>query len=581
MTELHCDILVVGGSLGGVAGAIRAASMGADVLLIEETDWIGGQLTSQGVCTPDENRWIEQGGGTASYRELRRRIRYHYQDRHRLSESGARQEYLNPGSCWVSRISVEPKVALGILHEMLHEHAGIKLLLETKVVAVEQSDDRIRAIVLQNREGALRVIPKYVLDATEMGDLLPLAGVEHVVGAESRYETGEPDAPDSARPDWIQPFTVPFALELRPRGEDHTIPRPEGYEELKRLQNYHILDGAMKGLFGDLGWWTYRRVIAAENFADPAYPCDIAMINTGSNDFKGGVIPTGLAHSDSEVIRRARLASLGYVYWLQTECPRVDDPGQLGYPEFKLRADWFDSPDGLAPAPYIRESRRIRALRTVLQQEIVAADSSGRKLQNGPRATHFADSCGIGHYWLDIHEGGTDEPNRFMETRPFQIPLGALIPVRMQNLLAACKNIGVTHLTNGAYRLHPIEWNIGESAGALAAYCVRQYEYEDPADVWRDPSSLKEFQQELLRHGIPIYWWCDIVPEHPSFKAAQWLAMTGRWLESDKLEFEPHRTLTDIERAALASRSGGTHLPHRSMTRSDAALWINRGSGAS
>src|SRR5687768_10275853 len=501
MTELHCDVLVVGGSLGGVAGAIRAAAMGANVLLIEESGWIGGQLTAQGVCTPDENRWIEQGGGTASYRELRRRIRYYYQDRHRLSEIGAHQEFLNPGSCWVSRISAEPKVAVGILHEMLKEHPGIRLLLETRVLDVEQDADRIVALVVQNRSEPQRVIPRYVLDATELGDLLPLAGVEHVLGAEAQEETGEPDAPESARPHWIQPFTVPFALELRPRGEDHTIPRPEGYDENKRLQNYHILDGAMKGMFGDLGWWTYRRVIAAENFADSAYTCDVAMINTGSNDYKGGVIPTGSMESDSETLRKARLASLGYVYWLQTECPRVDEPGRLGYPEMLLRGDWFETEDGLAPAPYIRESRRIRALRTVYQQEIVAADSSGREWHQGPRAAHFADSCGIGHYWLDIHEGGTDEPNRFMETRPFQIPLGALIPIRVRNLLAACKNLGVTHLTNGAYRLHPIEWNIGESAGALAAFCVSNR--TEPADVWRNPS---EFQRRLLSQGIPVYW---------------------------------------------------------------------------
>src|SRR5262245_38369141 len=113
MTELKCDVLVVGGSLGGVAAAMRAAEMGADVILIEESEWIGGQLTSQGVCTPDENLWIEQGGGTASYRALRERIRAHYRA-NGLSETGKRQEFLNPGSCWVSRVSFEPKVARAI-----------------------------------------------------------------------------------------------------------------------------------------------------------------------------------------------------------------------------------------------------------------------------------------------------------------------------------------------------------------------------------------------------------------------------------------------------------------------------------
>src|SRR5258708_37249087 len=87
----------------------------------------------------------------------------------------------------------------------------------------------------------------------------------------------------------------------------------------------------------------------------------------------------------------------------------------------------------------------------------------------GSRAAHFPDSCGIGHYWLDIHDGGTDEPSRFLETQPFQIPLGALIPIHVANVLAVCKNIGTTHLTNGAYRLHPREWNNRESPAPLDA----------------------------------------------------------------------------------------------------------------
>ena len=51
-------------------------------------------------------------------------------------------------------------------------------------------------------------------------------------------------------------------------------------------------------------------------------------------------------------------------------------------------------------------------------------------------------------------------------------PLGALIPVRAENLLPANKNIGTTHITNGCYRLHPVEWSIGEAVGALAVIAL-------------------------------------------------------------------------------------------------------------
>jgi hypothetical protein len=574
MSGLPSDVLIVGASLGGVAAAIRAAEMGASVRLVEETEWVGGQLSAQGVCTPDENRWIEAGGGTASYRAFRQRVREHYLSRYRLSEIGQAQPHFNPGNCWVSRLAMEPLVAAALLRESLQRLPGVALHLNTRVVAAEVADDAITALRAVGPDGKEIVFRgTYVLDATDLGDLLPMAGVEHVIGAESRAETGEPDAPETAHPEWIQPFTFPFALEMRPAGEDHTIAPPSDYEALKALQRYHILDGAMRGMFGELGWWTYRRVIAAENFDDPAFPCDIAMINTGSNDFMGGVVPGESPEADAQTLARARRVSLGYVYWLQTECPRVDDPTRRGYPEFRLRADLFGTPDGIAPAPYIRESRRIRALKTVVQQEIVAKDSAGNAHQTGARAAFFPDSCGIGHYWLDIHQGGTPEPGRFMETRPFQIPLGALIPARVVNLLAACKNLGVTHLTNGAYRLHPIEWNIGESAGALAAYCAARG--TTPHALYRNSAALRAFQRVLLEQGVPLYWWADLPSERPEFVAAQTLAMEGIWNGGDDLNFRPDDPLTPQEAAEIAERAGVRQERFaETWTRGEAALWL-------
>lgn len=567
MDEIRCDVLILGASLGGVAAANSAASAGAEVVLVEESNWLGGQLTSQGVCTPDENRWIEQGGGTVSYKALRERIREHYTEHYRRSPIGLAQTHFNPGKCWVSRISTEPRYALDLLTAMLSQWQNLHLRRRARVLEVERRIDRISAVIVGNENGSeTRFLPTYVLDATELGDLLPMAGVDHVVGAESRAETGEPDAPESAHPEWIQPFTFPFALEMRSVGEDHTIPKPPRYDEMKELQKYHILDGAMKGMFGELSWWTYRRILAAENF-ESGVPHDVAMVNTGSNDFKGGVIPSGDQELDRQILEAGRLASLGYVYWLQTECPRVDDPSRKGYPEFKLRGDLFSTQDGIAPHPYIRESRRLKALTTVYEQDIVS------DYQHGPRAKHFPDSCGIGHYWLDIHEGGTEEPFRFLETKPFQIPLGALIPRNVANLIAACKNLGVTHLTNGAYRLHPIEWNIGESAGAMAAYCAANN--VTPRELHGNPTQLQAFQDVLINSGIPLYWWADLPAGHPAFKPAQRLAMRRIWPDEDTLEFRPDEPLSPDLAAELEERTG-IQL-EEGISRSQAAARIDSG----
>ena len=72
--DARADVLVVGGGTGGCAAAWAAARSGLSVILTEETDWIGGQFTSQGV-PPDEHGWIENFGCTRTYRQLRNAIR--------------------------------------------------------------------------------------------------------------------------------------------------------------------------------------------------------------------------------------------------------------------------------------------------------------------------------------------------------------------------------------------------------------------------------------------------------------------------------------------------------------------------
>jgi NADPH-dependent 2,4-dienoyl-CoA reductase/sulfur reductase-like enzyme len=94
--ERRCDVLVIGGSLGGVAAALAAARMGATVLLTEEADWIGGQATAQGVPL-DEHPWIEQFGATRSYREFRSGVRDYYRRHFPLAPEARADPHLNPG----------------------------------------------------------------------------------------------------------------------------------------------------------------------------------------------------------------------------------------------------------------------------------------------------------------------------------------------------------------------------------------------------------------------------------------------------------------------------------------------------
>ena len=137
---IRCDVLIAGGGAGGTAAALAAASHGASVCLLEETDWLGGQLTVQGVCTPDENRYVESFGCTRRYAAFRGAIRDYYKANFRLSDAGAAQEWFNPGSCWVSGLSYEPRVGAAVLDGLVQPHirsGALRVFYRTCVAAVE------------------------------------------------------------------------------------------------------------------------------------------------------------------------------------------------------------------------------------------------------------------------------------------------------------------------------------------------------------------------------------------------------------------------------------------------------------
>jgi hypothetical protein len=169
----------------------------------------------------------------------------------------------------------------------------------------------------------------------------------------------------------------------------------------------------------------------------------------------------------------------------------------------KIRPDVVGTTDGLAKMPYIRESRRIRAEFTILEQQVAAACRPERIF-----AEKFHDSVGVGYYRIDLHPTVGGDNYVDVESLPFQIPLGALIPERVENLLAACKNIGTTHITNGCYRLHPIEWNIGEAAGNLLAFCLMKN--LEPKEVRNDEKLLRDFQGFLVKKGFELEWPGDL-----------------------------------------------------------------------
>lgn len=522
MREIQTDIAIIGGGTGGVAAALAALRSGKNVLLCEETDWIGGQFTSQAV-PPDEHPWIEHFGCTRSYRRLRNDVRRFYRDTYPLTSQARQNPHLNPGGGWVSQLCHEPRISHLVLNAHLQPYFAtgrLQILLNTRPVAAQTEGDFVRSVTVETQSGEhIEISAPYFLDATELGELIEMAGIESVIGAESQAQTGEPHAPSQADPLDQQAISYCFALSLHP-GENHVISKPRTYDfwrtyqadfwpdrNLGWNQTHPItLEKRARSLFPIEGrdpWealWPFRQILRPENFESGFAP-SLTLVNWPQIDYWLGPIVGVSAEEKAEHLEGARQLSLSFIHWMQTEAPRHDGgagyEGGAGYPEIRLRADVTGTLDGLAKTPYVRESRRILAEFTVTENHVASE-------VRPDGAEKFFDSVGIGCYRIDLHPTTALKNYLDIGSQPFQIPLGALIPRRVENVLPACKNLGVTHITNGCYRLHPVEWNIGEAAGALAAFCLD--EKESPRGVRNTPARLEEFRKKLEGEGIELDW---------------------------------------------------------------------------
>ncbi|MGP1420628.1 MAG: FAD-dependent oxidoreductase [Tannerella sp.] len=524
--ELRSDVVIIGGGFGGCAAALAACRNGLNVVMTEETDWIGGQVSQQGV-PPDEHPWIETHGAPASYRTFRNKVREYYRRNYPLTDEARAREFLNPGDGLVSRLCHEPIVSVAVLTEMLLPYLStgkLKLLLGYKARHAEMQGDSVRAVEVYCKETGhpMTLSAPYFVDATECGDLLPLTKTEYVTGAEAKSETNELHASAVVRPTNNQAFTVCFAMDYVP-GANLTIDKPADYAFWRDY--IPSLKPAWSGRLIDLNYpdpitlktrqagfhpegkelsvfnlWNYRKIISRKNFIPGLYSGDITIVNWPQNDYLLGNLLDVPGVEFEKQVAQAKQLNLSLFYWLQTEAPCPD--GGTGWPGLRLRGDVLGTDDGMAKYPYIREARRIKAMFTVTEEHV---GKENRKLATGEtKAAEFYDSVGIGYYRIDLHPSFGGDNYIDVDSLPFQIPLGALIPQRVDNVLPACKNIGTTHITNGCYRLHPVEWSIGEAVGMLLAYAKEKNVL--PRTVRENRTLLSDFQQRIQAQGVEIGW---------------------------------------------------------------------------
>lgn len=555
-----CDLVVAGGGTGGVAAALAGARAGLRVCMTEVTSWLGGQMTSQGVSALDEHRWIETSGPTRTYQDMRRRIRARYEPQ---TLPGKRRPNSNPGACWVGYLCFEPKVGVAVLDEMLAPYVksgALRIMMRTIPVAAERAGGRLKTLLVYDfaNRRFTELAGKVFVDATELGDVLPLAGAAFRTGAESRQTTGEPDADETGNAAMSQSFTYPFILSTGDK-QDLPFTQPSGYDQAlsqyRLFVNYGPGNIMRYGMFQHLpktpgSFWTYRRLVAKDQFVAGAFPSDISMINWPGNDVCDSNYLSADPLAAARALQHGKQVAVGFAWWLRHESPRDSGEGK-GVDNLVLRGDMMGSADGLSQYPYIRESRRMESFRMLREQDVAAPWNPG------VRAHHFDDTAGIGYYAIDIH--GCGPHKRLPKALPHQVPFGSLISRDVPNLMAGAKNLDVTHIVNGAYRVHPTEWAIGEATGALAAWAVKNR--RQPAELPKDAAAVRAVQRDLLEAGHPLMWFDDVMVEDPGFAAIQYAALTGTMPpDPNSLQFRPKDPVTGAA-AAHALRKLGMQVP--------------------
>lgn len=480
------EVLVVGAGLGGIAAALQLCAAGRSVILTEPLSMIGGQVTTQLTAPLDEHPLIETHETSVGYLRFRNLVRAQY--------LGVK----NPGAGWVSNLCFEPLVGLAVLQDMLRpwvEAGLLRVLLETRPQHVHHSGEQgIQSIGFTDPFGELVISARQIIDATELGDLLPLSGAPWVIGSEGRRAHAESFALPVPDPLAEQACTVVAAL-VREDNAAPLGPPPRNYEMWRDTQPFSLnLSGHDESVHryrmfetgpdGRESFWSYRRVRAIGPEA--------AVINWAGNDYDR----CGLVAGGDYTVAQARELTLAFVHWLRTEVPRDDGVG-VGYPELRLAPEVSGTPDGLAMAPYVRESRRLRTSSPVTIHDISLNGAD-------PHARRVDDSVGIAWYHADLHARIGSRFSVYAPTAPFYIPASALVGPEVPNLIMGAKNLSATQIAAAAYRVHHGEWAVGEAAAHIALQALETA--RTAFDVVSSPNAVAEVQTRLVAAGCPIDW---------------------------------------------------------------------------
>lgn len=530
--------MIVGGGVGGTSAAIQAARMGCEVIVSEPTPWLGGMLTSAGVCCIDGNYNIAGG----IFREFCDSVALRY--------SG--YEKIKTG--WVSNVMFQPRVGKDILLNMAIG-AGVKVHFCSKA-----SDfTKIRggwSVLLTEADGSShRYKAKRLIDATELGDVAKACGVEYSIGYDSKSTTSEAAALDTTV-NIVQDIT--YTAIVKDYGHPVGMDEPEGYDPavfanccLNPLNNSER--NPDKVLWSPEEMLSYGKLPGGE-----------IMLNWPicGNDYYCNVVDA------SDSVRQAHFAkaknkTLCYLYFIRNE---------LGFDSIALSDSAFTSEDRMPFIPYFRESRRIRG-EIMFCLEDAASPFADRS------RPYYRTGIAVGDYPVDQHHDACPQaanlPSFHLAEIPsYTVPLGVLVPKDTEDLLVAEKSISVSNIMNGTTRLQPVTMELGQAAGAMAALSVKK-------NCRIRETSVRDVQACLLDCGAYLQPYADVKTDDRAFKAIQRIGCTGilrgegkRIAWSNLTLFHPDDELKE-EELHLEDYPEIGYRPSPGITRREAAVMID------
>jgi hypothetical protein len=543
----ECEVIIVGGSTAAFAAAWSSAQEGKLTCLLEPTDWVGGQMTTQGVSAIDfAHHEIKRGSGIYDV-ELPAKASENHSNSFMGLLKSIQSSTSNPGGCWVSEYCYEPLKMLDKgFKNLISSSPKLKIYYNTVVKKVTRKANRIEDVVGVTRHSKqgngydrflsqdlvdwyspkessrfAKTVVRFkglpgkflvVVDASEFGDVLVLSGAPYLQGMDEA-ESGEGllRAADTCG----QSIVYPFVMEALATKTDEMV--------TANVSNPHY------SLAGN-HWskvWTYRRlkknpsgqVLAQDpNQSHAVYVGDLSMQNWNpGNDYLGGYIFKSKAETNAQIddwsggvniqtLGRAEQHALGWYLKLKESAGAVKDRLALNRNEGVTKSGdgkkgVFDTGHGLSKMPYMRDSRRSLGLDNFV---LTFSDLDANRSTTAMTGKVFDDRVGTGIYISDFHNvSGCAAPAYIESSRlplPYFIPFRALTNNEVENLLVAGKTMAQTFYANSAVRLHPIEWSSGLAAGVAASFMV------DSSSTTRLAYERVPEIQVRLRKYSPLQW---------------------------------------------------------------------------